>query len=279
VEQVNKGDIFIVRPGESIPVDGTVLEGESSVNESMLTGESLPVDKAQGDGVSGATMNLTGFLKCRAERVGEDTTLSQIIKTVSDAAATKAPIARIADKVAGVFVPVVIGIALVTMAGWLIAGKEFGFAIARAISVLVISCPCALGLATPVAIMVGNGVGAKSGILFKTAAVQELTGKVQIVALDKTGTITTGIMRVTDVIPAGGVDENELLTAAYALESKSEHPISKAIIDHAKENDIELQETTEFEILPGNGLKAKLGAETVAGGNAKYITEITESLS
>ena len=266
-----------MRPGDSIPVDGIVKEGESAVNESALTGESVPVEKQPGDKVSAATINTSGYMVCEATRVGEDTTLAGIIRMVSDAAATKAPIAKIADRVSGVFVPVVIGIAFVTFIVWLLVGQTFGYAMARAVSVLVISCPCALGLATPVAIMVGNGVGAKNGILFKTAAVQELTGKTQIVALDKTGTITTGIMRVTDVIPASGVGEKELLTAAYALEAKSEHPISKAIIDHAKENDIELKETTEFEILPGNGLKAKLGAETVAGGNAKFITGILES--
>ena len=277
IDEVKVGDRFVVRPGDSIPVDGIVKEGESAVNESALTGESVPVEKQPGDKVSAATINTSGYMVCEAARVGEDTTLAGIIRMVSDAAATKAPIAKIADRVSGVFVPVVIGIAAVTFIVWLLVGQTFGYAMARAVSVLVISCPCALGLATPVAIMVGNGVGAKNGILFKTAAVQELTGKTQIVALDKTGTITTGIMRVTDVIPVSGVSEKELLTAAYALESKSEHPISKAIIDHAKENDIELQETTEFEILPGNGLKAKLGAETVAGGNAKYITEITES--
>lgn len=277
IDEVKVGDRFVVRPGDSIPVDGIVKEGESAVNESALTGESVPVEKQPGDKVSAATINTSGYMVCEAARVGEDTTLAGIIRMVSDAAATKAPIAKIADRVSGVFVPVVIGIAAVTFIVWLLVGQTFGYAMARAVSVLVISCPCALGLATPVAIMVGNGVGAKNGILFKTAAVQELTGKTQIVALDKTGTITTGIMRVTDVIPVSGVSGKELLTAAYALESKSEHPISKAIIDHAKENDIELQETTEFEILPGNGLKAKLGAETVAGGNAKYITEITES--
>ena len=277
IDEVKVGDRFVVRPGDSIPVDGIVKEGESAVNESALTGESVPVEKQPGDKVSAATINTSGYMVCEAARVGEDTTLAGIIRMVSDAAATKAPIAKIADRVSGVFVPVVIGIAAVTFIVWLLVGQTFGYAMARAVSVLVISCPCALGLATPVAIMVGNGVGAKNGILFKTAAVQELTGKTQIVALDKTGTITTGIMRVTDVIPVSGVSEKELLTAAYALESKSEHPISKAIINHAKENDIELQETTEFEILLGNGLKAKIGEETVAGGNAKYITEITES--
>ncbi|WP_026513339.1 heavy metal translocating P-type ATPase [Butyrivibrio sp. LB2008] len=279
IDEVKVGDRFVVRPGDSIPVDGIVKEGESAVNESALTGESVPVEKQPGDKVSAATINTSGYMVCEAARVGEDTTLAGIIRMVSDAAATKAPIAKIADRVSGVFVPVVIGIAAVTFIVWLLVGQTFGYAMARAVSVLVISCPCALGLATPVAIMVGNGVGAKNGILFKTAAVQELTGKTQIVALDKTGTITTGIMRVTDVIPVAGVSEKELLTAAYALESKSEHPISKAIINHAKENDIELQETTEFEIMPGNGLKAKLGAETVAGGNAKYITESHDVLT
>ncbi|MCR5331186.1 MAG: heavy metal translocating P-type ATPase [Lachnospiraceae bacterium] len=271
IEEVKVGDRFVVRPGDSIPVDGIVLQGESAVNESALTGESVPVEKQTGDKVSAATINTSGYMVCEAARVGEDTTLAGIIRMVSDAAATKAPIAKIADRVSAVFVPAVIGISLVTFIVWLFAGQTFGYAMARAVSVLVISCPCALGLATPVAIMVGNGVGARSGILFKTAAVQELTGKTQIVALDKTGTITTGIMRVTDVIPAEGFSENELLTTAYALESKSEHPISKAIIDHAKEHDIELRETTEFEVLSGNGLKAGLDGARVAGGNARFI--------
>ncbi|MBP5305085.1 MAG: heavy metal translocating P-type ATPase, partial [Lachnospiraceae bacterium] len=230
ITEVNVGDRFVVRPGDSIPVDGIVIEGESAVNESALTGESLPVEKQAGSKVSAATINTSGYMVCEATKVGDDTTLAGIIKMVSEAAATKAPIAKIADKVSGVFVPVVIGIALVTFAVWLLAGQEFGYAMARAVSVLVISCPCALGLATPVAIMVGNGVGAKNGILFKTAAVQELTGKMQIVALDKTGTITTGVMRVTEVIPAEGISESELLSAAYSLEQKSEHPISKAIV-------------------------------------------------
>ncbi|MBP5554015.1 MAG: heavy metal translocating P-type ATPase [Lachnospiraceae bacterium] len=274
IDEVKVGDRFVVRPGDSIPVDGMVKEGESAVNESALTGESVPVEKQTGDKVFAATINTSGYMVCEASRVGEDTTLAGIIRMVSDAAATKAPIAKIADKVSGVFVPVVIGIAFVTFIVWLLVGQTFGYAMARAVSVLVISCPCALGLATPVAIMVGNGMGAKSGILFKTAAVQELMGKVQIVALDKTGTITTGIMRVTDVIPAEGMDENELLTAAYALESKSEHPISKAIIDHAKEHNIELQETTGFEALSGNGLKADLNGSPIAGGNVKFITGI-----
>ncbi len=277
IEEVKVGDRFVVRPGDSIPVDGIVKEGESAVNESALTGESVPVEKQAGDKVSAATINTSGYMVCEAVRVGEDTTLAGIIRMVSDAAATKAPIAKIADKVSGVFVPVVIGIAFVTFIVWLLVGQTFGYAIARAVSVLVISCPCALGLATPVAIMVGNGVGAKSGILFKTAAVQELTGKMQIVALDKTGTITTGVMRVTDVIPTEGISEKELLTAAYALESKSEHPISKAIIDYAKEHDIGLHETTEFEVLSGNGLKAKLDGASLAGGNARFITGIIGS--
>lgn len=274
IDEVKVGDRFVVRPGDSIPVDGMVKEGASAVNESALTGESVPVEKQSGDKVYAATINTSGYMVCEASRVGEDTTLAGIIRMVSDAAATKAPIAKIADRVSGVFVPVVIGIAFVTFIVWFLVGQTFGYAMARAVSVLVISCPCALGLATPVAIMVGNGVGAKSGILFKTAAVQELTGKVQIVALDKTGTITTGIMRVTDVIPAGGVDENELLTAAYALESKSEHPISKAIIDHAKDRNIELRETTEFEVLSGNGLKADLNGNPIAGGNVRFISGI-----
>ncbi len=277
IDEVKVGDRFVVRPGDSIPVDGIVKEGESAVNESALTGESVPVEKQIGDKVSAATINTSGYMVCEAARVGEDTTLAGIIRMVSDAAATKAPIAKIADRVSGVFVPVVIGIAFITFIVWLLAGQSFGYAMARAVSVLVISCPCALGLATPVAIMVGNGVGAKSGILFKTAAVQELTGKTQIVALDKTGTITTGVMRVVDVIPADGISENELLSAAYALESKSEHPISKAIIEHAKEHGIKLLETTEFEALSGNGLKAKLDGASVAGGNARFITGILKS--
>ncbi|MCR4960965.1 MAG: heavy metal translocating P-type ATPase [Lachnospiraceae bacterium] len=279
IEEVTVGDRFVVRPGDSIPVDGIVKEGESAVNESALTGESVPVEKQPGDKVSAATINTSGYMVCEATKVGEDTTLAGIIRMVSDAASTKAPIAKIADRVSGVFVPAVIGIALVTFIIWLAVGQNFGYAMARAVSVLVISCPCALGLATPVAIMVGNGVGAKNGILFKTAAVQELTGKTQIVALDKTGTVTTGIMRVTDVIPAAGFDENELLETAYALESKSEHPISKAIVDHAKERNITLFETTEFEVLSGNGLKGKLGGLAVAGGNAGFLSKITDNIS
>ena len=277
IDEVKVGDRFVVRPGDSIPVDGIVRSGESAVNESALTGESVPVEKQPGDKVSAATINTSGYMVCEAAKVGEDTTLAGIIRMVSDAAATKAPIAKIADRVSGVFVPAVIGIALVTFIVWLIVGQTFGYAMARAVSVLVISCPCALGLATPVAIMVGNGVGAKNGILFKTAAVQELTGKVQIVALDKTGTITTGIMRVTDLIPADGIDENELITIAYALESKSEHPISKAIIEYAKGRNISLKETTEFEVLSGNGLKAKLDGVSVAGGNTKFIGSILKN--
>ncbi len=276
VDEVKVGDKFVVRPGDNIPVDGIVKEGESAVNESALTGESIPVEKQTGDKVSAATINTSGYMVCEATKVGEDTTLAGIIRMVSDAAATKAPIAKIADRVSGVFVPVVIGIALVTFIAWLLTGQTFGYAVARAVSVLVISCPCALGLATPVAIMVGNGVGAKNGILFKTAAIQELTGKIQIAALDKTGTITTGIMRVTDVISLNDISEKELLEAAYALESKSEHPISKAIVDHAKEHDIRLRETTEFEVLSGNGLRAKLDGADVAAGNARFISGITD---
>ncbi len=272
IEQVKKGDRFAVRPGESIPVDGIVIEGESAVNEAALTGESVPVEKTVGSTVSAATINTSGFLVCEATRVGEDTTLSGIIRMVSDAAATKAPIAKIADKVSGIFVPAVILIALVTFAVWLLVGESVGYAVARAVSVLVISCPCALGLATPVAIMVGSGMGAKSGILFKTAAAQEMAGKTQIVALDKTGTVTTGIMQVTDVIVAEGVAESDLLEAAYALEAKSEHPISKAIVEYAEKKQIRLLDTSEFEIKAGNGLCAKLDGKTIIGGNARYIT-------
>ena len=272
IQQVKKGDRFAVRPGESIPVDGIVIEGESAVNEAALTGESVPVEKTAGSTVSAATINTSGFLVCEATRVGEDTTLSGIIRMVSDAAATKAPIAKIADKVSAVFVPAVILIALVTFAVWLLVGESVGYAVARAVSVLVISCPCALGLATPVAIMVGSGMGAKSGILFKTAAAQEMAGKMQIVALDKTGTVTTGIMQVTDVIVAEGVAESDLLEAAYALEAKSEHPISKAIVEYAEKKQIRLLDTSEFEIKAGNGLSAKLDRKTIIGGNARYIT-------
>ncbi|MCR5467692.1 MAG: heavy metal translocating P-type ATPase [Lachnospiraceae bacterium] len=279
VENVRVGDRFVVRPGESIPVDGVVLEGESAVNESALTGESVPVEKNVGDTVSAATINTSGYMICEATRVGEDTTLSAIIKMVSDAAATKAPIAKIADRVSGVFVPAVIGIALVTFFAWLLAGQTVGYAIARAVSVLVISCPCALGLATPVAIMVGNGVAAKTGILFKTAASLEQAGKTKIVALDKTGTITTGEMKVTDVCPTNEVSAEELLKLAYALESKSEHPISKAVTDYAAEKNVALEETSEFEVLSGNGLKANLDGKVISGGNSKYISGIVGSLS
>lgn len=270
--QVKKGDIFVVRPGENIPVDGIVLEGSSAVNESALTGESIPVDKAVGDEVSAATVNRSGFLKCEATRVGEDTTLSQIIQMVSDAAATKAPIAKVADQVSGVFVPAVIAISVVTLAVWLFAGETVGFALARAISVLVISCPCALGLATPVAIMVGNGMGAKHGIMFKTAVSLEETGKMQIVALDKTGTITEGEPKVTDVLAAEGYTEQELLSYAAALEEKSEHPLAKAVLAYALERGITaIGETAEFEALPGNGLTASLAGERVYGGNLAFI--------
>ena len=273
IEQVRKGDIFVVRPGENIPVDGVILEGHSAVNESALTGESIPVDKDAGDAVSAATLNQSGFLRCEATRVGEDTTLSQIIQMVSDAAATKAPIAKVADRVSGVFVPAVIGIALVTIAVWLIAGQTIGFALARGISVLVISCPCALGLATPVAIMVGNGMGAKNGIMFKTAVSLEETGKTQIVALDKTGTITSGEPRVTDMIPAAGVTEEELLAYAYALEKKSEHPLARAVITKAEEeNAVCVREAEDFHAVPGNGLTGILAGVKLAGGNLSFIS-------
>ena len=273
VEQVQKDDIFLVRPGESVPVDGIVLDGESAVNEAALTGESIPADKAPGDTVSAATVNQSGFLECRATRVGEDTTLSQIIQMVSDAAATKAPIAKIADKVSGVFVPAVITIALITTAVWLLLGRGVGFALARGISVLVISCPCALGLATPVAIMVGSGLGAKNGILFKTAASLEETGRIEIVALDKTGTITAGEPRVTDVIPADGVDADELLKIAYSLERKSEHPLARAVLQYAEEQGSGAYEVMGFKALPGNGLEAVLDGKTVCGGNTALIAE------
>ncbi len=272
IEQVHKGDIFVVRPGENIPVDGTIVEGSSAVNESALTGESIPVDKAAGDLVSAATVNQSGFIKCEATRVGEDTTLSQIIKMVSDAAATKAPIAKIADRVSGVFVPAVITIAIITTIIWLLTGHEFGYALARGISVLVISCPCALGLATPVAIMVGNGMGARNGILFKTAVSLEEAGKVQIVALDKTGTITSGQPEVTDLLTADGISEQELLTMAFALEKKSEHPLAKAILKHAEEQSLTAPEVTDFHALPGNGLSASLNGETLIGGSMKFIS-------
>ena len=273
IDQVQKGDVFVVRPGENIPVDGRILEGHSAVNESALTGESIPVDKEAGDLVSAATINQSGFIKCEATRVGEDTTLSQIIKMVSDAAATKAPIAKIADKVSGVFVPAVITIAVITTIVWLIAGQSVGYALARGISVLVISCPCALGLATPVAIMVGNGMGAKNGILFKTAVSLEETGRVQIVALDKTGTITSGEPKVTDIYPADGENEESLLREAAILEQKSEHPLAKAILEKVKEKKWELEEAEEFQALPGNGLKAFYNKKELLGGSMKFMQE------
>lgn len=272
IAEVQKGDIFLVRPGENIPVDGVVLEGSSAVNEAALTGESIPVDKAAGDKVSAATTNQSGFLRCEAERVGEDTTLSQIIKMVSDAAATKAPIAKIADKVSAVFVPTVITIAILTIAGWLIAGQTVGFALARGISVLVISCPCALGLATPVAIMVGNGVGAKNGILFKNAVSLENAGRTQIVALDKTGTITSGEPKVTDLFPAQGLTDSELLSLAAALEAKSEHPLARAIMSRAEELAVSYGEASDFTALPGNGLSAMVDGKKLVGGSMKYVS-------
>lgn len=272
IEQVQKGDIFAVRPGENIPVDGVVEEGSSAVNEAALTGESIPVDKNVGDSVSAATSNISGYIRCRATRVGEDTTLSQIIAMVSDAAATKAPIAKVADKVSGVFVPVVMAIAAVTTAVWLLLGREVGFALARGISVLVISCPCALGLATPVAIMVGNGVGAKNGILFKTAASLEETGRVQVVALDKTGTITKGEPRVTDILPGPGVAEDKLLGLAAALEAKSEHPLARAVMTKAEEDGINVADVADFRILPGNGLKCTIGDKKLLGGSMSFIS-------
>ena len=276
ISSVKKGDIFVVKPGESIPSDGLVIEGESAVNESALTGESVPVDKAVGSQVSAATINQSGYLKCEATRVGEDTTLSQIIKMVSDAAATKAPIAKIADKVSGVFVPVVITIAIITFVVWMLVGKTVGFSLARAISVLVISCPCALGLATPVAIMVGNGVGAKNGILFKTAVALEEAGKTTTVVLDKTGTITAGDPRVTDIIPAEGYSEEQLLSLAYSLEKRSEHPLAKAITVKAEEEGTAFSEVTEFEALAGNGLRAKCGDSQLLGGSFKFISSQSE---
>ena len=276
VEEVRSGDVFVVRPGDNIPVDGIVLEGSSAVNESALTGESIPVDKETGDSVSAATINQSGYLRCQATRVGEDTTLSQIVRMVSDAAATKAPIARIADRVSGVFVPVVIALSAVVTAGWLIAGESLSFALARGISVLVISCPCALGLATPVAIMVGNGIGAKNGILFKTSEALETAGKVQIIALDKTGTITTGQPKVTDLIPCEGTDEAELLRLAYALERRSEHPLARAITEEAEQRKIEMQEPEEFLALPGNGVTGRLDGELLQGGSGTYIRTVSE---
>ena len=273
IEQVAKGDVFVVRPGENIPVDGTVLEGNSAVDESTLTGESIPVDKTMGNTVSAGTLNQSGFLRCEATRVGEDTTLSQIIQMVSDAAATKAPIAKVADKVSGVFVPAVIALAVITVIAWLIAGQSVGFSLARGISVLVISCPCALGLATPVAIMVGNGMGAKNGILFKTAVSLEKTGKTQLVALDKTGTITQGEPRVTDMIPASGRSEKELLSIAYALEKKSEHPLARAITQRAEQEGLTAGAVEQFKALPGNGLTASLDGAVLLGGSYKFISE------
>ena len=276
IGDVKQGDLFVVRPGENIPVDGVVLEGHSAVNESALTGESIPVDKAEGDAVSAATVNQSGFLRCQATRVGEDTTLSQIIRMVSDAAATKAPIAKVADRVSGVFVPVVIAIALIATAVWLATGADFGYALARGISVLVISCPCALGLATPVAIMVGNGKGAKNGILFKTAVSLEEAGKVRVVALDKTGTITTGQPRVTDVLPAPGITDEQLIAAAYALEQKSEHPLAHAVVERAQNLGLKAQEVSDFAALPGNGLTAMLDGEALSGGSLAFISGRTE---
>ena len=270
-DQVKKGDIFLVKPGESIPVDGIVLEGNSAIDEAALTGESIPVDKAVGDTVSAATINQSGFIKCEATRVGEDTTLSQIIKMVSDAAATKAPIAKIADKVSGIFVPAVITIAIITIIGWLLAGESVGFALARGISVLVISCPCALGLATPVAIMVGNGVGARQGILFKTAVSLEEAGKVDIIALDKTGTITNGQPKVTDILPVDGISEQELLETAFSLEKKSEHPLAKAIVEYGEEKNFTVSVVDNFKAVPGNGLTGTLNEETLMGGNLLFI--------
>ena len=276
IEQVKKGDIFVVRPGENIPVDGVIIEGSSAVNEAALTGESIPADKSVGDQVSAATINQSGFIKCEATRVGEDTTLSQIIQMVSDAAATKAPIAKVADKVSGVFVPIVIGIAIVTIAAWLLAGQTVGFALARGISVLVISCPCALGLATPVAIMVGNGMGAKNGILFKNAVSLEEAGKTQIVVLDKTGTITSGEPKLTDILPEDGISEETLLELAYALESKSEHPLAKAIMEAGKERSVNLREVSGFKALPGNGLEALIDGKPLTGGNLKFMEGLVQ---
>ena len=273
IDEVQKGDIFVVRPGENIPVDGQVIEGNSAVNEAAITGESIPVDKAEGDMVRSATINQSGFLRCKATRVGEDTTLSQIIRLVEDASATKAPIAKVADKVSGVFVPVVITIAVITTLVWLLAGQNFAYALARGISVLVISCPCALGLATPVAIMVGNGMGAKNGILFKTAVSLEETGKTRIVALDKTGTITRGEPKVTDVLPAEGISEEELLTMAYTLEQKSEHPLAKAVLEEAQSRELKPRMITDFTALPGNGLSGKTEGSSLLGGSYTFIRE------
>lgn len=274
IEQVQRGNIFVVRPGENIPVDGIIIEGTSAVNESALTGESIPIDKSEGDSVSAATVNQSGFIKCEAVRVGEDTTLSQIIKMVSDAAATKAPVAKIADKVCGIFVPSVIAIAVIVVIAWLIMGKTFGDALSYGIAVLVISCPCALGLATPVAVMVGNGMGAKNGILFKTSASLEETGKIKIAALDKTGTITSGEPKVTDIIPSEGITEEELMRYAYSLESKSEHPLARAVVEYAKSKNISPEDVRDFHALPGNGLTARLNDEiSITGGSVKFIGE------
>ena len=273
IQEVKKGDIFVVKPGENIPVDGVVIEGSSAINEAALTGESIPVDKEVGDTVSAATINQSGFIKCRAERVGEDTTLYQIIQMVSDAAATKAPIAKIADKVSGVFVPIVIAIAIITTLIWLIVGKDIGFSLARGISVLVISCPCALGLATPVAIMVGNGMGAKHGIMFKTAASLEETGKIQLIALDKTGTITSGEPKVTDIVTVEGITEKELIHIAASVEAKSEHPLARAIISYSKDKDIQISEVSDFEAVAGNGLTAVLDNDTILAGNLKFLKD------
>lgn len=276
IENVQIGDIFVIKPGESIPVDGVIIDGETAIDESAITGESIPVDKAEGDSVTAATINSSGYIKCRAVRVGEDTTFSQIIKMVSDASATKAPIAKVADKVSGVFVPVVMCIAVVTFVVWLIVGQKFGYALSRGVSVLVISCPCALGLATPVAVMVGNGMGAKNGILFKTAAALEATGKTQIVAVDKTGTVTLGQPKVTDIVPCGNISDDELLSVAYALEKKSEHPLAKAITDAARQKNISLKETEEFSILAGNGLKGVIDNKTVIGGSYAFVSGVVD---
>ncbi len=276
IENVQIGDIFAVKPGESIPVDGVIIDGETAIDESAITGESIPVDKTEGDSVTAATINSSGYIKCRAVRVGEDTTFSQIIKMVSDASATKAPIAKVADKVSGVFVPVVMCIAVVTFVVWLIVGQKFGYALSRGVSVLVISCPCALGLATPVAVMVGNGMGAKNGILFKTAAALEATGKTQIVAVDKTGTVTLGQPKVTDIVPCDNISDDELLSVAYALEKKSEHPLAKAITDAAQQKNISLKETKEFSILAGNGLKGVIDNKTVIGGSYAFVSGVVD---
>ena len=275
-ENVQIGDIFAVKPGESIPVDGVIVDGETAIDESAITGESIPVDKTEGDSVTAATINSSGYIKCRAVRVGEDTTFSQIIKMVSDASATKAPIAKVADKVSGVFVPVVMCIAVVTFVIWLVVGQKFGYALSRGVSVLVISCPCALGLATPVAVMVGNGMGAKNGILFKTAAALEATGKTQIVAVDKTGTVTLGQPKITDIVPCDNISDDELLSVAYALEKKSEHPLAKAITDAAHQKNISLKETEEFSILAGNGLKGVIDNKTVIGGSYAFVSGVVD---